>query len=287
MMEKTVLHCNHISSFRACPKSYWFRFRSNAKEHFITVEKHLGISVKTALMAYFRAQDNGNDYRLEKLLKTFEQAWLSSPKLPLKIVKKDFKLKDYYRAGRAMLKCFFIRRNRDSDQADKTLGLKSNFSLPIETKSGKTIALSGFVDRISKTKEGLLRVTQFTTGRGPYAPQNKFELLAGAVWSRIKLGEPEIEIAVDSLRSEKVYVSYLDKEYLQQLSQKLKKTAETVSHSSFPAHPSPLCSWCGFSPVCEASRTCPKCGCVMIEKCGYKGLFLGCLHPACGYTRSL
>jgi len=290
---------SRISLFKKCPKAYHFKYLLKKDELFSTIEQHLGKSIHAALEYYYTKKKNGDNISLNSLIKNFDQAWNSPEREKAKVVKNNMKSRDYYLDGRDMLKKYY-HRVLASDRSE-TVALEKYFEINIDN----SLCYRGYIDRISKNSDGMLRITDFKTGKRVNNPIEDIQLCSYALWCFEELKENKIEIAFEALKHEKTFIDTIKRKKVPIIKKRLITDINNVmATTEFEAIPSILCHWCGYSPICsQAWKTsqysyknsedynsdydeCPWCGSVLEKRSGRYGDFIGCTEfPDCRYTR--
>ncbi len=290
---------SRISLFEKCPKAYHFRYLLKKDELFSTIEQHLGKSIHAALENTYRTKDDGGNISLTSLKTAFEQAWNAPEKENIKVIKNNMTSRDYFLDGQNMLKKYY-HRVLATDRSE-TVALEKYF----ETTIDNSIRYRGYIDRISKNPDGMLRITDFKSGKRVNDPLEDMQLCSYALWCFEEFKENEIEIAFEALRHEKTLHGKIKKSQLPHIKKRLIADINSViAATEFEANPSILCDWCGYNPICNHARgasrysyrnsedynsdsdECPRCGGDLEERDGRYGTFIGCTeYPDCKYTR--
>jgi RecB family exonuclease len=290
---------SRISLFEKCPKAYHFKYLLKQDELFSTIEQHLGRAIHAALEHTYRKKDDGGNISLNSLKTAFDQAWNSPEKENVKVIKNNMTSRDYYFEGQDMLKKYYQRVL--AFDCSETVALEKYFEITIND----SICYRGYIDRISKNPDGMLRITDFKSGKRVNDPLEDMQLCSYALWCFEEFKEYEIEIAFEALRYEKTLHGKIKNLQLPHIKKRLIADINSVmAATEFDASPSILCDWCGYNPICnharEASRysyrnpedyssdsdECPRCGGDLEERNGRYGTFIGCTEfPDCRYTR--
>lgn len=288
---------SRISLFEKCPKAYHFKYLLMKDELFSTIEQHLGKSIHAALEKAYRKKDEGRNVSLNSLKTAFEHAWNTPKKENIKVIKKNMNSRDYYLDGQNMLKNYY-HRVFASNHSD-TVALEKYFELTIDN----SVCYRGYIDRISKKPNGMLRITDFKSGKRVNDPLDDMQLCSYAIWCFEEFNENEIEIAFEALRKNKTLCGKIKRSQLPLIKERLIADINTVlAATEFEARPSILCEWCGYNPICSHARgsshyqyseyyngdsdKCPMCGGDLEERNGRYGSFIGCAEfPDCRYTR--
>jgi len=286
---------SRISLFEKCPKAYHFKYLLMKDELFSTIEQHLGKSIHTALEKTYRIKADGGNISLDFLNTAFEQAWNDAEKENIKVIKNNMTSRDYYLDGQHMLQKYY-HRVLVTDRSE-TVALEKYFEITIDN----SVCYRGYIDRISRNPDGVLRITDFKSGKRVNDPLEDMQLCSYALWCFQEFKENEIEIAFEALRHDRTLRGKVKKSQLTLIKERLLTDINNVmAATEFEATPSILCEWCGYNSICSHARSrysnsesydvdsdeCPRCGGVLEKRNGRYGTFIGCSeYPDCRYTR--
>ena len=179
------------------------------------------------------------------------------------------------------------------------MGLESRFQMQLSDG----VRLSGVIDRLARSPEGMLRIIDYKTGTRVPNPLSDPQLIYYAAWAFESHPDPSAELTFLDLRGEKELTAEFHRgaivPYLDSLIAEIARIGRT---ERFEANPSLLCKWCGFNPICDAVEPalrspraagpaptgpdCPQCGASLVARNGRFGHFVGCsAYPGCRYTR--
>jgi RecB family exonuclease len=294
-----------ISIFQKCPKAYEYKHIQKMNELFSSIELHLGKCVHAALERAYELKDRGQAVSVDSVIGEFESAWHSSKLEVAKVVKSGRSKDDYYGEALQMLRSFY-RRVLLSDISE-TLELEKRFT--IELPDG--IVYQGVIDRLSRQADGILRITDYKTGKTVADPSIDDQLASYALWVFEEFNENKIEACYEDLRNGETKTGIILRNQVPTIAGNILSDVVTVLQAKdFPAGPSILCEWCGFNPICgeahlpitgedtgRSSQTgkesydhpsvCPECGMDLEQRNGRYGSFIGCTEfPHCRYTRN-
>jgi putative RecB family exonuclease len=128
--------------------------------------------------------------------------------------------------------------------------------LTLEASLGD-IRLRGIIDRLDRTAQGGLIVTDYKTGRVP-APRQQQSRFAGvhfyALLCELVLGERPVAVQLLYLRQPVAITSEPSTQTLRALEGRTKAVWSAIDRAchteDFRPKPSPLCSWCSFQQYC-------------------------------------
>jgi len=284
---------SRISLFEKCPKAYQFKYLLKQDELFSTIEQHLGKSIHAALEDAYRIKNDGDSISLDYLKTAFETAWSASEGKTIKVIKSHLNSKDYYLDSQNMLRNYY-HRVLAADYSE-TVGLEQYFEINFDS----SVIYRGYVDRISKNSDGMLRITDFKSGKRINEPLDDMQLCSYALWCFETFEENEIEIAFEALRHDRTLWGKLKKSQVPLIKKRLTKDINRILRATrFEAIPSILCEWCGYNPICNYAKAggrykaysnsnkCPWCGGDLEEREGRYGSFIACTEfSTCRYTR--
>ena len=293
-----------VTTFRNCPKAYEFRYILGESERFSTIERHMGTAVHEALRWAYSERKRGESPDAAQIVDQFDTEW-QSPGLSRSIVVKAGRNEDDYRLeGRGMIEAYARERFLGDDS--ETLALENRFQVRLVDG----IWLTGVVDRISRSSDGMLRIIDYKTGSRVPNPLSDPQLAYYAAWAFECYPDATAELTYVDLRNGKELTAEFHRRaivpYIETLIEEIQRIGET---DEFGANPSMLCKWCGFNPICDAAdpetraasgraatplapppegsaKQCPDCGSNLAARNGRYGNFIGCsAYPRCRYTR--
>ncbi|MCK4889052.1 MAG: PD-(D/E)XK nuclease family protein, partial [Candidatus Aminicenantes bacterium] len=147
-----------ISSFDNCPKSFEFRYIKKIPEAFQSIEAFMGSTVHSVLEMIYRNRELGPGTDELELPGIFRKIWDSTYNEKIRIIKNENDINHYIDLGIRLLSGYYS--NSFLNDLSKTISLEQKFEVQLNGK----ITLRGIIDRLSRTKEGILRVTDFKTG---------------------------------------------------------------------------------------------------------------------------
>jgi putative RecB family exonuclease len=291
--------------FQKCPKAYEYRHIKKTKEVFASIELHMGKCVHAALEHGYKSKDRGEHPSVDSVIGAFESAWHSSKLESAKVVKSGRSKDDYYGEALQMLKSFYSRVLL-SDTSE-TIELEKRFKIAFHDG----IAYQGVIDRLSRQDNGMIRITDYKTGKRVAAPSNDDQIASYALWVFEEFNDNKIEACYEDLRSGETKAAMIHRSQVPKITAKLLGDIATVlRQKDFLARPSILCEWCGYNPICgeghlpitgeDTGRSpstekeshdypsiCPECGMDLEQRNGRYGSFIGCTEfPDCRYTRN-
>ena len=293
-----VFSYSRVTSFRNCPKAYEFRYVLGERERFSTIERHMGTAVHEALRWAWAEREEGREPSPGGVADCYDGFWRSDGLSRAVVVKQGLRDEDYRVEGRRMVEKYveglFLR------DRSETLGLENRFKMQLNDG----VRLTGVIDRVARSPEGMLRIIDYKTGARVPNPLSDPQLIYYAAWAFEAYPDPSAELTFLDLRGGRALTAEFHRRaiipYMETLVAEIARIGET---ELFEANPSLLCKWCGFNPICEAAELprkassdgpappagpdCPRCGAALQARNGKFGTFIGCSgFPECRYTRN-
>ncbi|MBU2564322.1 PD-(D/E)XK nuclease family protein [Patescibacteria group bacterium] len=138
------------------------------------------------------------------------------------------------------------------------LGTETRFEILLE-KNDKKATLSGIIDRIDKTSQGIEIVDYKTAKRLPSQQDidNSLQLSLYCLglmkrWPEFKL--KDISLSFYFLKHQEKLTTTRTKEQLDLVKEKVFDDLEKIEKSNFKPTPTPLCDWCGYKKMCPMWR---------------------------------
>jgi DNA helicase-2/ATP-dependent DNA helicase PcrA len=155
------------------------------------------------------------------------------------------------RAGEKILRAYF---KKHAGALGDPIFLEKGFTLKLGD-----VSVTGFIDRIDKTKEGFEIVDYKTSDKAASqkeADKNK-QLTIYALAARDALGIEVSSLALYFLKSNEKVVTRRTVEQLEAAKEEIVIAACKIRESDFPAKPGILCHYCDFRRVCPAYKLAP------------------------------
>lgn len=121
------------------------------------------------------------------------------------------------------------------------------------------MVIRGILDRIDRTGDGSLVITDYKTGKAPperYANGAFFALKIYALLIRQQTGQTPAEVRLLYLDGPTLYRATIDDAQLDAMERQLKALWERIeaalARDQFPPRPGVLCNWCSFKDRCPA-----------------------------------
>ncbi len=282
-----------LSNFDNCPRAFEFRYIKKIPEAFQSIEAFMGSTVHSVLEMIYRNRDIGLTTDELELPGIFRKIWDNTYNEKIKIIKSENDILYYIDRGIRLLTGYY--KNSFINDTSKTISLEEKFK--INLKEGTEFR--GIIDRLSRTNDGILRVTDFKTG-SVSGPLENLQLPSYALYIFDTNNEAEIELCIEDLKQKETKIAKVKKEIAKSTRNKLISKISVIEKTTeFKAISGPLCRWCGYNEICSdylkkkdsdpgEIKYCPKCGSPLRERNGKFGKFLGCSsYPQCTFTRKM
>jgi RecB family exonuclease len=245
---------SRLSSFEDCPKKYEFRYVLKIPRETESIEGFVGKRVHEVLERLYIATGRGHVPTLPQVLHRYRVLFDEhyDPER-VRVVRKETPVDEYRENGERGLTHYY-RRHYPFD-VDETLGLEERVSFDLD--SGGRYRILGIVDRISRTRDGVIEIHDYKTGR--WVPDQKrldgdrqLALYQIGVTEKFGDGDP-VRLVWHYLSRNLVRTSTRTPEQLASLRA---ETAELIDlirgEVGFDPKPSALCSWCEYNDICPA-----------------------------------
>lgn len=169
----------------------------------------------------------------------------------------------FYKDGIAILQKFY---KNNPPWNFNVIDMESRFELEVEEeKTGEKHTLSGIIDRIDKSDDGVFEIIDYKTGR-KLPPQKEVDgnlqlsaYLLGLVSKWPRLDPEKIKLSLYYLKHGEKISTKRTKEQLEETKNvilgAIKEINERVKdNNNFPPSPSPLCDWCEYKQMCPMWR---------------------------------
>jgi hypothetical protein len=263
----------------------------------------MGKCVHKALEYAYAEKNNGSTPPLDSIEEIFNKAWNEYDLKSVKVVKSNKTVTDYHSTGITLIDSFFSNVLRFDN--NKTIELEKNFEIHLDSN----IAYCGVIDRISRSPDNILRITDYKTGKRVGDPATDNQLRSYALWAFDAFQDNKIEICFEDLRNLKTKTALISRDKASIIRKKLLKNIKhVIKAKKYKSNPSVLCGWCGYNPICDdaqpfktrnysgdntwnnrkkyTGKKCPYCGSKLEKRYGRYGSFIGCTdYPDCRYTR--
>jgi putative RecB family exonuclease len=245
---------SRLSSFEDCPKKYEFRYVLKIPRETESIEGFVGKRVHEVLERLYVATGRGHVPTLPQVLHRYRTLFDEhyDPER-VRVVRAETPVEEYRENGERSLTNYY-RRHYPFD-ADETLGLEERITFDLD--GGGRYRILGFVDRISRARDGVIEIHDYKTGR--WVPDQK-RLDEDRQLALYQIGVTEKFGDDGSMRLVWHYVSRnqvrTSTRTPEQLASLRVKTAELIdrirAEERFEPTPNALCSWCEYNDICPA-----------------------------------
>lgn len=263
----------------------------------------MGISVHETLKWAYEQKQKNIELQIDDINNQYKYFWDKGPLLKVKVIKINNSIEDYFNQGIKLLASYF-QRVFCSDKSE-SLHLEHKFEIFLD----KHIKYRGIIDRVSKTQDKVIRITDFKTGKVSH-PLETLQLPSYALYVFENNLDTKIELSFEDLKEKReIIVPFCREDGKKVRSNLIEEITLIKNTNDFRTQPSILCMWCGYNKICknphdsakntlnsknllnsedEYEKCCPKCGEMLVKREGKFGAFMGCSDfPECKYTLDL
>ncbi|MFH2055615.1 MAG: PD-(D/E)XK nuclease family protein [bacterium] len=223
-----------------------------------SVEAFLGSRVHDTLEALYKNKLMAKEWTRAEFLKHYETIWQRQLPESIYIVNKEYTLEHYFQQGYQALEKYWDHYF-PFDQ-EKTIALEQRVQISLD-RDGR-YRLQGFIDRLSKSPEGVWQIRDYKTKRRLATQEQAdrdrqlalYNLGVQAMWPDAQQAEliwhyllfdEEIKSLPDRERLERVRIVTI------LLIQEVERAIEA---DDYPYNESALCDWCDFFDICPAKK---------------------------------
>jgi putative RecB family exonuclease len=260
-MAKSRMTYSHsrLETFESCALKFRFQYVDKVDiERRTSIEAFLGSRVHDVLEQLYRNKLNAKVWTKEELLAFYTDIWKKQASDQLFIVNKQFSQDDYYQQGVKALEDYWNRHH--PFDGEKTIALEHRIELFLD--DAKQYKLQGFIDRISKTPEGVWQIRDYKTKRSlPTLQEAKvdrqlalYQIGLQNMWS----GTEQVELIWHYLLFDEEIKSRREKSDLEKLKIEtihlIQEVEKAIDQNNFPLRESRLCDWCDYYDICPAKK---------------------------------
>jgi len=245
---------SRLASFEDCPKKYEFRYVLKIPRETESIEGFVGKRVHEVLERLYAAAGRGQVPTLARVLHRY-RALFDEHYDPerVRVVRDEIPLEEYRENGERGLSNYY-RRHYPFD-ADETLGLEERVTFDLDGDG--RYRMLGFVDRISRARDGVVEIHDYKTGR--WVPDQKridsdrqLALYQIGVMEKLGEGGPMRLVWHYVLRNQ-IRTSTRTPEQLESLRVETVELIDRIrAEECFEPRTSALCSWCEYNDICPA-----------------------------------
>ncbi len=223
-----------------------------------SIEAFLGSRVHEALEELYRHKLMGKLWAKEEFLQYYTNVWEKEKHDEIFIVKKQYSLQDYFQQGVEALTKYWERYY--PFDSEKTIALEQRIYLSLD--DGDRYRLQGFVDRISKTPEGVWQIRDYKTKRKlptiDEAANDRQLALYQIGLQKMWENTDKVELIWHYLLFDEEVKSTREKPDLEKLKidtiHTIQEVEAAIKNDEFPYRESALCDWCDFFDICPAKK---------------------------------
>jgi len=246
---------SRLSSFEDCPRKFQYRYVLKLPSETEGIEAFVGKRVHEVLERLYRFTGDGKVPSLARVLERFQLWWDEHfDAARIRIVREGLDAEYYRRLGERCLTQYY-RRNYPFD-ADETLAVEERVLFSLDPAG--EYRLQGFVDRVVRARDGALEIHDYkTSARVPRQEwldrDRQLALYQMGLSERYGRGKP-VRLVWHYLAPNQVRTSTRTPEQLETLRADTIALIDRVrAEQEFKPKVGPLCSWCEFNDICEAS----------------------------------
>ncbi len=245
-----TLSPSRAGDYKTCPQLFKFRAIDRIPE---PTSPHQARGT-TAHLALQRLFDEAVDQRTpDRLFDLFRQAWTE--------IRGEEEFKDLFSTLEEErvwgLESLDLLANYFSIEDPSTFEPEGRELDLLEPMDGITIR--GILDRMDRTPEGKLVITDYKTGKAPperYALSAFFALKIYALLIRNRTGETPAEVRLLYLNGPTMYRLEVNDRQLDAMDSQLRALWDAIDRAieseNFPPRPGVLCDWCSYKEICPA-----------------------------------
>jgi len=245
---------SRLASFEDCPKKYEFRYVLKIPRDTESIEGFVGKRVHEVLERLYIATGRGHVPTLPQVLHRYG-ALFDEHHDPerVRIVREEMSVDDYRGNGERSLTNYY-RRHYPFD-ADETLGLEERIAFDLD--GAGRYRIRGFVDRISRARDGAIEIHDYKTGR--WVPKQK-QIDEDRQLAFYQIGVTEqygddapVRLVWHYVFRNQTRTSTRTREQLDALRVDTAKLIDRIrGETVFEPKQSALCSWCEYNDICPA-----------------------------------
>ena len=245
---------SRLSSFEDCPRKFQYRYVLKLPSDTEGIEAFVGKRVHEVLERLYRFAADGRVPSLARVLERFRLWWDENfDAARIRIVRDGLDAEHYRRLGERCLSHYY-RRHYPFD-ADETLAVEERVLFSLDPAGEYRI--QGFVDRVSRARDGTLEIHDYKTSARVPRQQHldrdrQLALYQMGLAERFRSERVRLVwhyVATDQMRTSQRTPEQLDALRFDTVALIDRIRAE----QEFAPRPGPLCSWCEFNDICEAS----------------------------------
>jgi len=245
---------SRLASFEDCPRKYEYRYVLRLARDTDSIEAFVGKRVHEVLERLYLAVGRGQVPTLRQVLHRygalFDEHYDANR---VRVVRKETPVADYRTNGERCLSNYY--RGHYPFDADETLAVEEQIVFDLDD-SGR-YRIRGFVDRISRTRDGTIEIHDYKTGK--WVPNQKKidedrQLAFYQIGITGKYGnDSPVRLVWHFVARNQVRTSERTPEQLAALRSETIDLIDTIQATEqFPPKTGALCDWCEYNDICPA-----------------------------------
>jgi len=256
-VERLREHYSHsrLSTFENCPRQFHFRYVRRVPARWESIESFVGKRVHEVLERLQLFVGSGRVPTLAAVLRRYRQLWDEHYDAGrVRVVREDEPLEQYLAYGERCLSNHY--RAWYPFDADETLGLEQRVTVDLD--GAGQYRLQGFVDRIARARDGAVEIHDYKTARRiPRQEQLDRDRQLALYQMGVAGRFPEargFRLVWHYLCAGRTRVSTRTPEQLERLRGDTIGLIDRIeSEREFAPKTGPLCRWCEYRELCDAS----------------------------------
>jgi putative RecB family exonuclease len=246
---------SQLSTYEQCPLRYKLRYRDRIKREVTGIEAFLGIIVHETLRRCYNDALLGTVSTPMDLFTYYDELWERKWHDEIVITRNDISLEDYRAQGKTMLVAYHQRYAPFNSELTIGTEMKLTFSL----KENDNYMMVGFIDRLSRTKDGIHQIHDYkTSSHLPLQEEIDQDRQLGLYSIGIKQKWPNIEkinLIWHYLAFDRELISHRSDEDIRRLIDNTTRLIDEINDATdFPPRESALCSWCEYPDLCPLRK---------------------------------
>ena len=242
-----------LTTYENCPLQYKYRYIDELKPEGFSIESFMGSRVHETLEKLYYDLMHCKLLSLEELIQFYNERWSKNWSQNIFIVREQYGSENYREVGKKCIEHYY-RKFAPFDQ-DITIALEE----PVNIKLNEEYSLIGYIDRLSKTHDGVYEIHDYKTSM-TLPTKNDFE--KDRQLALYQLGIQDLYPNAKNVRltwhylffDETITITKTVSE-IQNLKDEIIALIKQIEESEeFRPHESVLCRWCAYEELCPLQR---------------------------------
>lgn len=244
---------SRLSCFEQCPQKYKLKYLDKVETEIQeTIETYLGSCVHETLEKLYKDLTYQKRNSLDELIDYLNQIWQDHWTDDIIIVKKEYGKNNYLQMAERYITDYY-HRYKPFDQG-KTISIEERILIDLDANG--SYKLQGYIDRLTETKDGYYEIHDYKTNARlplPHYIQTDRQLALYAIGVKKRYPDAkDIRLVWHFLKFDKEIDSTRTPQELNQLKKDTIQLIDAIEQAkTYPTHPSSLCEWCEFKPICK------------------------------------